>query len=131
MPKRIFAKIFILSLAGALLCAAPVRAEPDSGDTTGFVTTIDDLPLMPGLETVADKDVLFETPTGRIAETTATGAMAASDVYKFYGRSLPQLGWQKVDQSTWHRAGEQLHIEASAEGDVITVKFSEKPVGAK
>jgi hypothetical protein len=130
MLKLSFAKISVLALAGTLV-ATPLLAAEDNGDGTNFVTTISDLPLMQGLETIADKDVLFETPGGRIAETTAQGSVAVTDVYVYYARILPQLGWQKTYHNSWSRQGEDLRVEASAENGMTTVKFSEKPLTEK
>jgi len=93
-----------------------------------FAHVIDDLPLMPGLEVKPEEDVLFADPTaGRIAETTAEGPVDIDDVYKFYRRSLPHLGWVVVDGRTYRRDGELLRIDAKATGKVTTVHFSVKP----
>jgi len=94
-----------------------------------FTNVIDDLPLMPGLELVEDEDVLFAAPkAGRIAETTAQGIVDIDEVYKFYRRSLPQLGWKMVDNRTYERESDRLRIDARAEDKVTTVRFSVRPI---
>jgi len=80
-----------------------------------FAKVIDDLPLMPGLEPVDDEDVLFVAPDReRIAITHAEGEVDIDEVYHFYQKSLPQLGWKQVDARTYSREGEQLRIGALA-----------------
>jgi hypothetical protein len=129
-----------LLFAAAPACAAELNTKTTLIDTTGpsgpvsepqFAKVIDDLPLMPGLTLVPDSDVLFAEPlAGRIAETTAAGSVDIDDVYKFYRRSLPQLGWKIVDGRTYRREGDLLRIDARADGKITTVRFSVKPNGA-
>jgi len=79
---------------------------------------------MPGLDPVADEDMVFSVPhAGRIAESYAQGTMDIDDVYKFYGKSLPHLGWKVVDGRTYDRDGERLRIEAHANGKVRPCVF--------
>ncbi|HUY68344.1 MAG TPA: hypothetical protein VMV79_03480 [Alphaproteobacteria bacterium] len=133
-----------LAFAGALAAlslafAAPASALPVNQATTPakeggtqFTTTISDLPLMPGLKTVGDQDVLFDTAQGRIAETTAQGAVTPAAVDHFYDRSLPQLGWKAAGAHRWRRGKEQLSIATSASGDDLTVvKFSVEPIAGR
>ncbi len=95
---------------------------------TQFTPAIDDLPLMEGLAPVADGDTVFVVPrAGRIAESVAAGPVDVDEVYRFYRRSLPQLGWKALDARTYAREGERLRIDAKANGKVTTVRFSVKP----
>jgi len=94
---------------------------------TQFAGAIPDLPLMPALEPQPEEDVSFATRNGRFAESTAEGEADIDDVYKFYRRTLPHLGWTAVDGRTYERAHEQLRIEAHANGKVSTVHFTVKP----
>jgi len=124
-----------LAFAGALAAlslafAAPASALPVNQATTPakeggtqFTTTISDLPLMPGLKTVGDQDVLFDT---------AQGAVTPAAVDHFYDRSLPQLGWKAAGAHRWRRGKEQLSIATSASGDDLTVvKFSVEPIAGR
>ena len=107
-------------------------AEPASRTVAQFTKAIDDLPLMPGLEPVDEKDVMFVAKSGRIAQATATGAAKSEEVYQFYQRSLPQLGWRRVDDRTYEREGERLRIDVSdpsATQTATMVRFSVQPVG--
>ncbi|MER2520527.1 MAG: hypothetical protein ABTQ34_07555 [Bdellovibrionales bacterium] len=90
--------------------------------------SIEDLPLMPGLSALRDEDTVFVVPHGgRIAESAAIGAVDVDDVYLYYKRSLPQLGWKASDARTYRRNGERLNILARANGKITTVQFSIKP----
>ena len=85
---------------------------------------------MPGLLLVEDDDVLFTTEkAGRIAETTAEGEVDIDDMYMFYRRSLPQLGWKPLDARSYQRDNEILRLDAHADGRVTTVQFSVTPAG--
>ncbi len=124
-----------LLLTAALIALPVAFATPlyaadtgDQGSETQFANVIDDLPLMPGLQLVDDEDVLFDEPgSGRIAETNAVGSVDIGEVYKFYQRSLPHLGWKAVNAHTYERGSEMLHIDAKANNKVTTVTFTVKP----
>ncbi|MGE3623460.1 MAG: hypothetical protein AB7H77_06285 [Bdellovibrionales bacterium] len=94
-----------------------------------FTKVIEDLPLMPGLQLIEDEDVLFASANGRIAETNAIGPVDVDQVYTFYRKSLPSLGWKIVDARTYIRESEQLRIDARASQKITVVKFTVKPAG--
>ena len=99
---------------------------PDSAPQ--FVTTIEDLPLMPGLQILTDDDTLFVVPrSGRIAKSTAVGVVDVDDVYKFYHHSLPQLGWKAINPRIYERNNERLRIDVHGDGKITTVNFSLNP----
>lgn len=105
-----------------------VRDTPVGKNGTQFDTAIDDLPLMPGLKVNTSDDTLFVVPhTGRIAESTAIGLVDVDEVYKYYYKSLPHLGWKAVNHSTYTREGDVLRISARANGKTTTVHFSIRP----
>jgi hypothetical protein len=110
-----------------------VNAGYDGQGASRFAKVIDDLPLMPGLVTQEDKDVLFVAGKDRIAQTTAAGAVQIDDVYKFYSRTLPQLGWKAVDKRTYEREKERLRIDVTGKDPAAAtvVKFSIEPLGKK
>ena len=102
-----------------------------SAEPTRFAKVIEDLPLMPGLEPVEDEDVLFDAPgSGRIAETNAIGPVDIDEVYKFYQRSLPHLGWKSVNPRTYVREHEQLRIDARANQKITVVRFTVRPIAS-
>jgi len=143
IKKRLLFTALAVASVAALAFISPAMAESninkkDSASANGavaqFTKTIDDLPLMPELETVDEKDVLFVAQEGRIAEATARGPVGAEEVYAFYQRSLPQLGWRKVDDRTFEREGEHLRIDVSgvsASQTSTVVRFSVHPAGGK
>lgn len=135
---KISVRIVVAAMAALFLSTAAQAADqagPNSipnGEPTHFTKVIDDLPLMPGLEAVEDEDVLFDAPgSGRIAETNAMGPVDADDVYKFYKRSLPHLGWREINSHTYRRESEELRIDARANQKITLVTFRVTPVGGK
>jgi len=79
--------------------------------TDSFVVGIDDMPLMPGLTQLADRNVVFDAPSGRIVEAYAEGPIAREAVRNFYARTLPQLGWRTQGADHYVRDGETLRLE--------------------
>lgn len=73
-----------------------------------FSSVIEDLPLMPGMQEMKDRAVVFDKPGGRILETTTTTATA--DVSNFYANALPPLGWRTAGNNAYIRNGELLTI---------------------
>jgi len=92
-----------------------------------FLSEVEDLPLVPGLEEVPQAGVVFDAPGGRVVEAFAVGDLSESDVLGFYRRTLPQLGWQRQGTGDYVRAGERLRIGVSSEGDALTVRFRITP----
>lgn len=79
--------------------------------TDSFVAGIDDMPLMPGLVQLADRNVVFDAPSGRIVEAYAEGSVTRDAVRSFYARTLPQLGWRGQGGDRYVREGEILRLE--------------------
>jgi len=108
------------------LLALPARAD-------GFVSAIDDLPLMPGLSEIDGRTMAFDSAQGRIVEAFAAGPLAPGAVRAFYVETLPQLGWRRVRPDTFTREGEILRLEflppagVSSAGGGIVVHFSLAP----
>ena len=127
MVKYVTVALVVLVLgAGSLAGAEPARAA----DPTAFVSVIDDLPLMDGLDEVGE-GVEFTTGQGRIVEATATardGADLTQDaVMDFYAATLPQLGWRKTGGATFSREGEVLELLFGTSAGRLTVRFSLAP----
>jgi hypothetical protein len=92
-----------------------------------FVPGTEDVPVMPGLNPVADSALVFDKPQGRIVEAQFQGKLKREQIAAFYAETLPQLGWQAAGADSWQREGEILHLEfGRTEGDV-TVGFSLSP----
>lgn len=116
-------------LAAALVSCALGATVAYAADR--FVRGIEDLPLMPGLTEAADAGVVFDTPSGRIVQTEATGPISRDRVLAFYAESLPQLGWRSLAADLYHREDEVLRIEFDQAGDQsTTVRFALSPASA-
>ncbi len=102
-----------------------VRAEKAE-----FVSGFEDLPLMPGLVEHDDTGVSFDTPGGRIIEAYAeTSRLSEKDIFAFYAKTLPQLGWKPKTKSgtsgaheRYGRDGEILDISVE-NGSPVIVRF--------
>ena len=106
----------------------------NSGKATaaeGFISVIDDLPLMAGLVEVKGSALVFSTPQGRIVEVSAKGtsgnAARPKKVVAFYARTLPQLGWKAAGASNWVREGERLRLAVLVKKNTLIAQFSLTP----
>ncbi|TCS65120.1 hypothetical protein [Varunaivibrio sulfuroxidans] len=133
-PSR-FSPSLATTFAGwILLLVFTASAFAESG--TVFVSGFDDLPLMNGLHEQADGAVTFDSPQGRIVETTLGGRVTRRAVLTFYDETLAQLGWRRVKAGRYVREGEELSLffsSAAPEGetagstDTLFVRFSLAP----
>jgi len=114
-------------LCGLLLVAALGAAT--AADADGFVSGIEDLPLMQGLEE-AESGMVFDSPAGRIVEAVAVGRVSREDILDFYTETLPQLGWTPAGDGVFRREGEVLRVEfPGSDGSGTTVRFALSPEG--
>jgi hypothetical protein len=113
-------KLWLLAVAGVTIAVSPVAAA------SGFLVEFEDLPLAPGLSELPG-GTLFESATGRIVEATAQGDIAGQRVLAFYAETLPQLGWEKVSESSYRRDNELLRISVDGGHHPLTVHFSVVP----
>jgi len=122
MFRFILLKLIAVAIA---LCVSVSVADP-----VRFMQTIEDLPLMPGLDENAASGVNFDSPGGRIIEIYAVGRVTAAEVVAFYQEVLPQLGWRGNSGELYIRDAESLRIEAiSADpGGPLSVRFRVQPV---
>jgi hypothetical protein len=108
-------------LAVSLLAAALALAAE------AFVPGTEDLPLMPGLAAVAGTEIVFDKPEGRIVEAQAAGKVSRGAVQKFYGETLPGLGWTAAGPQKWRREAETLAIDIKGRDGGVTVGFTLTP----
>ena len=87
--------VAVMLLCG-LAAVVPV-SHPWAQETAGFVSTIEDLPLMPGL-IEEEGGMVFDSARGRIVDAYATGPVSEAAVKEFYDDTLPQLGWRPLGQ---------------------------------
>ena len=91
MKHRLAALVFTV-----MVIATPVYASPTEQNV------LDDIPLMQGLQSDEDKDLLRIFPdSGTSNEAIATGAVAVDDVDAYYKHTLPDLGWEALGASDY------------------------------
>ncbi len=113
-----------IAIAALLLGALVLTAAA----TEAFLEGFGDLPVMEGLSVAKDASVVFDTPSGRIVEGYAAGAVTRSRVARFYARTLPQLGWIRAGKGRYHREGEILTLNYKGKDGALTVRFTLSPV---
>ena len=116
----------IIALIAAVLLCGPLTTVGTAGGG-GFLTAVEDMPLMPGLIEVADAGTVFETGKGRIVEAWAEGNVTMPAVIAFYDATLPQLGWKRLGDGSFRRDGETLRIDRIDGGAQTTVRFTVTP----
>jgi hypothetical protein len=116
-------RAFVLSLSIFLTAMAPAVAADR------FVSVIEDLPLMEGLNENENAAVTFDSAGGRIAEAEARGNADPAKVRRFYADVLPQLGWSKTGDGLYERERERLKLTIDADGDGgAVIGFSVSPI---
>lgn len=127
---RIFSRAVSVLLVWGTVALAPAMAPVLAQNTVTFISTIEDLPLMPGLVEEAG-GMVFDSPGGRIVEAFATGEVSQGAVRDFYGETLPQLGWRPLGVGVYQREREILKVEfpgGPGAAPPLTVGFSLSPV---
>lgn len=128
--RRIFLRAITVLLVWGTVALASVMAPAIAQDTVAFVSTIEDLPLMPGLVEEAG-GMVFDSPGGRIVEAFAIGEVSQGAVRAFYGDTLLQLGWRPLGVGVYQREREILKVEfpgGPGAAPPLTVGFSLSPV---
>lgn len=120
--SRLLIRRAALGAAVALLAVVGLTARPGAAERM-----VEDLPLMQGLDELAERRTVFNSASGRIAEIVARGRIAADAVAKFYADTLPQLGWEKASGGSYRRGDEILKIEIAESADGVTVRFAISP----
>ncbi len=118
--------------AAAVLALISVAALPPlaAQDRAVFLSTIEDVPVMPGLAEDVGAGIVFDSADGRIAQAFASGSVSEAETLRFYGETLPQLGWREGKPGVYQREGEILTIEylaPAAVGAPPTVRFQLSP----
>ena len=117
----------IRSFLFGLIIALPMIVLASLAQADGFLSVYEDLPLAPGLTEIVGSGLSFDSPSGRIVEAEAKGAVTTASVLKFYGAALPQLGWNLETDTRFRREAEVLHIDATPEGHALVVHFTISP----
>jgi len=122
--------IFRTVLCIALFCSVAAVIPTQHANralAADFLAGFADLPLMPGLSAVEEAGLVFDSPSGRIAEAYASGETDRHTVTEFYRKTLPALGWVSKAENRFEREGEELIIDFFEGGSGITVRFTTAP----
>lgn len=113
----------LVGLAVLLLTFPALAGEPRFFDDLG------DVPVMPQLAEVAERAVVFDKPSGRIAQATAraSSGVQMEDIRQFYAEALPQFGWRGAGPGRYVREDQVLSISDAREGGRILVVFRLEP----
>jgi hypothetical protein len=122
--------IRITAILILMLASLPASAQASFPGETRFFTILSDVPVMPGMNEVPGRDMEFDKPEGRIAESTALAQKTdinGAQVQDFYDRSLPQLGWVKTGPGLFTRQNEQMTVQTSLEQARTRVRLTVSP----
>jgi hypothetical protein len=121
--RRLLQRGITVLCAAILSPAVAVRAVA----TDGFLSRLEDLPLVPGLSEDIRAGVSFDTAAGRIVEAFARGNLTERQVLDFYRETLPQLGWTAESPTEYRRGGERLRIALTSDAQGLVVRYSLSP----
>ena len=113
--RQYFRAIFFVAMFFLVVLCSGGVVFADAGQETfqepQFFSSLQDIPLMPGMEELDGHAVSFDKPGGRISESFALiHDLKQGDVLRFYHATLPQLGWGRVSEYRFFRQSETLEI---------------------
>lgn len=122
--RRIFAPYAVAVIV--LASSAAIAQSPK------FLTALDDVPLLPGLEERVDSLAEIDGPEGRIVSVQAGGPVTGPAVSAFYDASLPKLGWRR-EGAVFTRDRQRLSVTFRREGDavIVTYRLIERPASLR
>jgi hypothetical protein len=103
--------------------AAALHAWLGMAGAASYLSSIPDLPIMPGLVEVMGAGTEFDDPEGRIVEAFASGRVDRTAVIAFYRAALPPLGWSALDDTRYRRGRDHLLLDFAAGSGDVTVRF--------
>ena len=103
-------------------------------DSSSFLKDIEDVPVPEGFTQNEEEPLVYDTPDGRIVETSVEGTGDAKEVAEFYEKTLPQLGWKKDAQLadsglnlTFEKEKEKLKLFIKRDELRVEIKFALYP----
>jgi len=97
-----------------------------------FFEALYDVPVLLDLEEITEEAVMFDKPSGRIAQVSARTYLSQAKILNAYKATLPELGWKQTSESKYVREKEILSIsvvKSNASNEKITVViFSLGPI---
>lgn len=122
-------KTDVASLCGymgaSLFCGLFLIAQSQAGD---FLSVLPDVPLPANVIEIADSQIDFDSPDGRIIQVSAQGAMTKKAILDFYEETMPELGWEAISSNEFLREKERLTLEFSSQNQHIFIQFELSPV---
>ena len=116
-----------------LLCCFPFLGKAQTGDAESvasvFFLSIEDMPLMSGLEELPQDTMSFDKPEGRIIESYAIlrDGITREQVFTYYKVTLPQFGWGHVRGNQYFRGKEYLDLSFVEKDGQDFLKIMVKP----
>ena len=111
-----FLKFFVILFLGflpPLLMPQLSQAEDMQARQVQYFTMMQDIPVMPGLTPVEEESYVFDKPEGRILSQSAlTTSRDEKEVFAYYAKALPPLGWTRKTTRIFVRDKERLKITA-------------------
>ncbi len=96
--------------------------------TPVFFETLYDVPVMAGLEEIAEAALSFDKADGRIAQASAFSENLGKEaILIFYNKTLEQMGWQVLGEGKYVREGEKLEIFVEKSKGSYIARFSLQP----
>ncbi len=87
---RLFFSLFVIL---GLFISPIAQAEAPQA----YISVLPTVPVMEGATEITDSAVLFDKPSGRIAQTALyTRSADERALIDFYTQTLPQLGWNSI-----------------------------------
>lgn len=101
----------ICTLLIAVLVMLPLHLGAETIQKPVFFAAIQDMPIMQGLRELTDQTVTFDKPQGRIVEAVAQiDSLSEEAVRQYYAQTLPQLGWETLEEQKYVRGNEHLSL---------------------
>ncbi len=119
-------KLFLLTL----ICVCLLPLSYGEAAETQFFQTLQDIPLMAGLQEIPSETMSFDKADGRIIEVHALlEHVSGEEVFQYYQKSLPQFGWRPtMEKRVFKRDGEQLEMSIEHFENEAFLKFIVSPL---
>jgi len=105
---------------------------PAVSNAAQFFEALYDVPILMDLKEVPDSAVIFDKPSGRIAQVVASSLQGRQEVADAYEAALSQMGWVVVTEGKYRRDNEVLEISVtksdSSKGEALFIEFSLNPL---
>jgi hypothetical protein len=126
-------KNFIIFLISTLLTSScsslqgiNIIAKSSKQSSQQFLSGGEDIPIMAEMKKISDESSIgYDSKNGSVASSSYITALNQEEIIKFYNQTLPQLGWQLVNQAktvlNFRREKQRLAIEFVSSSDAKNV----------